>query len=233
MNELNEFNQPIGALIADWKPAKKPTSQILFGEFCKLEPVDIDRHAYKLFENLLIDNSNGESWTYLPYGPFDSVIGFIDWLKETMSDKDILLYAIIDIKTNLPIGIAGYARINPEHGSIEVGHLHYSKLLRKSPAATEAMYLMMANAFDNLNYRRYEWRCNTLNHRSYNAALRLGFKLEGIFRQTNIFKNRNRDTVWFSIIDSEWPQLKKRFNQWLHHTNFDNEKKQKTKLQDC
>lgn len=231
MNEVNEFNQPVGKLVTGWKQALKPALQILSGEFCKLEPMDIDKHANTLFENLLIDNK-GESWTYLPYGPFDNLTDFITWLKETMSEKDTLLYAVIDIKTNLPVGIAGYLRSNPKSGSIEVGHLHFSKLLKKSVVATEAMYLMMSNAFDNLNYRRYEWKCNDLNHASRSAALRLGFKFEGIFRQSDVLKNRNRDTAWFSIIDSEWPQLKDKFKKWLHHTNFDNQGQQKKRLQD-
>lgn len=231
MNELNEFNQPVDKLISNWKPSVRPTSQVLVGEFCKLEPISIDKHANKLFENLLLDN-NGESWTYLPYGPFNNLTDFISWLKETMSDKDTLLYAVIDVKTTQPIGITGYLRINHEHGSIEVGHLHYSKLLKKSLAATEAMYLMMNNAFDNLNYRRYEWKCNALNLASRNSALRLGFQFEGIFRQSNVFKNRNRDTAWFSIIDSEWPEIREKFKRWLSPSNFDSEGSQRSSLRE-
>jgi RimJ/RimL family protein N-acetyltransferase len=135
------------------------------------------------------------------------------------------LYAISN-NNNLPIGIAGYLRINPEHGVIEVGHLHYSKLLQKTPAATEVMYLMMRYIFDDLGYRRYEWKCNSLNEASKNAALRLGFKFEGIFRQSNVFKKYNRDTAWFSIIDSEWIAIKERFHRWLDPNNFDAKGKQ-------
>jgi RimJ/RimL family protein N-acetyltransferase len=132
----------------------------------------------------------------------------------------------------VPIGISGYLRINPEDGSIEVGHLHFSKLLQKTPAATEAMYLMMQYAFDNLKYRRYEWKCDSLNQPSRDAALRLGFKFEGIFRQHMVRKDRNRDTAWFSIIDSEWPSLKEKFQKWLQPNNFDDHGYQRISLRD-
>ena len=231
MTELNEFNQPVGKLVANWEPSKRPTMQKICGEYCVLEPINISKHANKLFENLLLKN-NGESWTYLPYGPFHDYGAFINWLNTIGNDNDTLMYAIIDTKTTFPVGIAAYLRINPEHGSIEVGHLHYSKLLKKSPAATEAMFLMMSNAFDNFNYRRYEWKCNALNQASCNAALRLGFKFEGIFRQCNVYKNRNRDTAWYSIIDSEWPIVKNKFKKWLNQNNFDAHGHQITRFQD-
>lgn len=200
--QLNEFSQPVGQEISNWQPRERPAVKSLLGKFCNLEPIDINKHATHLYRNLLAGNS-GESWTYLPYGPFDDVEAFNQWLKHTMLDKDTLLYAVIDTQSNEPVGIAGYLRIHPDQGSIEVGHLHYPKFLKKSPAATEAMYLMMSYAFDELYYRRYEWKCNSLNQPSRNAALRFGFTFERTFRQCNVFKNRNRDTAWFSIIDSE------------------------------
>lgn len=231
INEQNEFNQPVGQFVDHWQPLHRPVPNILHGEYCILEPMDIDKHATKLLQNLSVDN-NGESWTYLPYGPFNSVNEFNHWLKETMLDKDTLLFTALDAKIREPIGIAGYLRINPEHGSIEVGHLHFSKFMKKTPAATEAMYLMMSYIFDELKYRRYEWKCNALNQASRNAALRLGFKFEGIFRQCNVFKSRNRDTAWFSIIDSEWPEIKNKFEKWLSLDNFDSDGNQIARLQD-
>ena len=138
---------------------------------------------------------------------------------------DTQLYAILNTD-HMPIGIAGFLRINPEHGTIEIGHLHYSKLLQRTPAATEAMFLLMRYAFDDLNYRRYEWKCNSLNIPSIKSALRLGFKFEGIFRQSNVFKGHNRDTAWYSIIDSEWPALKDKLQHWLDPKNFDQDGKQ-------
>lgn len=231
MNEINEFGQPVGFVVENWQPVEMPAKIALQGEHCVLEPLDIEKHSAKLFDILLIDNQ-GELWTYLPYGPFKQLNEFQDWIKTTSAEKDILLYAVIDIKTQLPIGITGYLRINPTHGVIEVGHLHYSSLLKKTPIATEAMYLMMRYAFNTLGYRRYEWKCHSLNTPSRNAALRLGFQFEGIFRQCNVFKNRNRDTAWFSILNTEWPTLEQKFQRWLSPSNFDQDGKQRLRLQE-
>jgi RimJ/RimL family protein N-acetyltransferase len=219
MLEKNEFNQVVGCYVENWVSPERPGNTILHGKFCILDPLEIHKHADKLFDSLSIDNQ-GESWTYLPYGPFNTCDEFQDWLQKTISDNDTLLYAILDIQTKRPIGIAGYLRINPEHGVIEVGHLHFSKLLKRTPIATEAMYLMMHYALEELKYRRYEWKCHSLNLASRAAALRLGFTFEGIFRQSNVFKNRNRDTAWFSILDNEWPTIREKFKKWLQPSNF-------------
>lgn len=229
MLKKNEFDQITGNEVINWSAKERPTKTRINGTFCILEPIDINKHAKHLYESLLIDNK-GESWTYLPYGPFQSLEEFKVWLERTSAESDVLLYAILDIKNQLPIGVSGYLRINHEHGVVEVGHLHFSKLLQKTPAATEAMYLMMLNVFDTLQYRRYEWKCNSLNKASWDAAIRLGFKFEGIFRQSNVYKNCNRDTAWFSIIDFEWPDLNKRFKLWLDPDNFDQQGKQKLSL---
>lgn len=223
MQEKNEFDQILGPSIDNWLPAKKPDNAIMQGQYCILEPIDIGRHAASLFNALSFENQ-GESWTYLPYGPFYTCDEFIAWLQKIiLEEKDTELYAILDTKSQLPVGIAGYLRINPTHGVIEIGHVHFSKLLKRTPAATEAMYLMMHKAFEELGYRRYEWKCNALNQASRDAALRFQFKFEGIFRQSYVFKNRNRDTAWFSIIDSEWPVVKGKFERWLNPSNFDGE----------
>lgn len=229
MNVKNEFDQPVGYPIKNWQISPKPTKSTMLGNYCKLQLLDITKHAKPLFAALTLQN-DGSSWTYLPYGPFATCEEFTTWLQETSSLDDTVLYVILDKKTESPIGIAGYLRINQEHGVIEVGHLHFSKLLQKTPAATEAMYLMMAHAFDELKYRRYEWKCNALNQPSRNAAERFGFTFEGIFRQANVFKERNRDTAWFSIIDKEWPAIKNKFCVWLHPDNFDALGNQKTSL---
>jgi RimJ/RimL family protein N-acetyltransferase len=226
----NEFGQLVGAPIKNWQSKQFPPKKVMKGQYCILEPIDVAKHATRLFESLSLDNQ-GESWTYLPYGPFETCENFIEWLVDTMSLGDTLLYAILDPKTQLPIGICSYLRINPEHGVIEVGHLHFSTLLKRTPAATEAMYLMMYHAFEELAYRRYEWKCHSLNQASRAAALRLGFTFEGVFRQSNVFKNHNRDTAWFSIIDSEWPAIKARFERWLDINNFDHNGNQIVKLQ--
>ena len=229
MQKKNKFGQLLGYPVENWIPCQKPANSPIQGRYCVLDPIEINKHAIQLFEVLAIDNQ-GESWTYLPYGPFNTMEEFKDWLSKTSSDNETLLYAILDIKTNQPLGISGYLRMNPEHGVIEIGHLHFSTLLKQTALATEAIYLMLRLAFDDYGYRRCEWKCNDLNEPSRRAAERFGFTFEGIFRQNNVFKNQNRDTAWFSIIDSEWAALKEKFEKWLHPTNFDANGKQILKL---
>lgn len=232
MTEVNEFNQMVGDIIENWSPRAYPSKNKMIGKYCVLERLDIAKHAAALFDALCVNN-NSESWTYLPYGPFHHKDEFNTWIKKTIEISGDILYAILDIKTNTPIGISGFLRIFPDHGSIEVGHLHFSKALKQTPLATEAIYLMMSFIFDELSYRRLEWKCHSMNEPSKNAARRFGFQFEGIFRQSFVFKNRNRDTAWFSIIDSEWPELKNKFEKWLSDCNFDSSGKQIKKLQDC
>jgi RimJ/RimL family protein N-acetyltransferase len=168
-------------------------------------------------------------WTYLPYGPFDSLDTYRAWTDEISRRSDPLFFAIIDRASGRAVGLASYLRIDPAAGSIEVGHLLYSPLLQRTPAATEAMFLMMEGAFK-LGYRRYEWKCDVLNAPSRAAAQRLGFSFEGIFRQAVVVKARNRDTAWFSIIDTEWPALANAFQRWLDRANFDPHGKQRERL---
>ena len=227
----NKFGQDLGTPVVAWTPRERPTIQIMHGRYCTLTLLNIEKHAPELFAALQFQ-SDGESWTYLPYGPCDTLDEFKACMFSLEADKDTIFYTILDVQNKLPIGICAYLRINPEQGVIEVGHLHYSKILQKTPAATEAMYLMMRHVFDDLSYRRYEWKCNALNLPSRQAAERLGFQFEGIFRQAMISKGYNRDTAWFSIIDSEWPDLKRRFQKWLDPNNFAQNGQQRMKLQD-
>lgn len=171
-------------------------------------------------------------WSYLPYGPFESAAGYRAWLEETCLDNDPLFHAVIDGETGKAVGLASYLRITPAVGVIEVGHIAYSPLLQRTKASTEAMFLMMQRVFDELGYRRYEWKCDALNAASRNAALRLGFEFEGIFRQATIYKGRNRDTAWLSITDKEWPSLKSAFSEWLSPENFDDNGRQRSRLGD-
>ena len=224
MNQLTETPVP------NWIPRKKPSLNSLRGRYCILEQYHFDKQGAALFEAFQLNQ--GEGWAYLPYGPCHTLEEFKTCMSKICKDKDTLIYSISDIKTKQPIGVCGYLHMNPEHGAIEVGHLHYSKLLQKTPAATEAMYLLMKHVFDDLRYRRYEWKCNALNIPSWKAAERLGFQFEGLFRQSNVFKGMNRDTTWFSILDREWPALKIKFEKWLNPDNFNSEGKQKRKLQD-
>ncbi len=183
-----------------------------------VEPLDHDRHREGLYEAYSRDP--GSMWTYLPYGPFDGDT-FDAWLSGWSESRDPLFHAIVDIETNQPLGLASYLRIEPRHGVIEVGHISYSPLLTRTTGATEAMWLMMRRVFDELEYRRYEWKCDALNAPSRAAAARLGFTYEGTFRNHIVSKGRNRDTAWFSITDDEWSTIDHSFRAWLHASNFD------------
>lgn len=229
-HNLNYFGQPIGFSLANWQAPPLPTHKILEGMHCKLEPLDSEKHASDLFEAHRVDYT-GESWTYMSYKPFNSVYEYREWAKSRASETGQLFYAIIDKRFGNAAGIASYLRMLPTFGSIEVGHIHLSPMLQRTIAATEAMYLMMRNVFD-LGYRRYEWKCDALNTRSRWAASRLGFSYEGIFRQAAIYKGRNRDTAWYSVIDTEWPALRTMLELWLRPDNFNAAGKQLVALSD-
>lgn len=197
------------------------------GRFCRLEPLRPAEHCVDLWIAYAHDAS-GANWTYLPYGPFASEDAYRTFMEKLCGGDDPIFYAILDA-SGRAVGVASYLRINPREGSIEVGHLSFSPLLQRRPAATEAMYLMMRHAFD-LGYRRYEWKCDALNAPSRAAAQRLGLRYEGIFRQATVYKGRSRDTAWFAAIDAEWPALRAEFERWLAPANFDADGRQRTPL---
>jgi RimJ/RimL family protein N-acetyltransferase len=198
------------------------------GRYCRLEPLDPERHAAALFACFA---DQPDSWTYLAYGPFDDLRSFQAWLEDTCRGDDPLFFAIVVGSDGEVAGIASYLRIAPANGSIEVGHIHYGARLKRTRAATEAMFLMMGRAFD-LGYRRYEWKCDSLNARSRSAAERFGFRYEGIFRQATVYKGRNRDTAWYATIDSEWPALREAFQTWLDPANFGTSGSQRRSLRE-
>lgn len=200
------------------------------GRFCSIEPLDPDRHAEALFEANALD-TEGRNWTYLPYGPFATLERYRVWLESVAEPDDPFFHAVIDKASGRAAGVASYMRIHPERGSIEVGHINFSPRLQGTTAATEAMVLMMARAFD-LGYRRYEWKCDALNEPSRVAAERLGFSFEGVFRQATIYKGRNRDTAWYAILDTDWRALREVFAEWLDASNFDDAGLQKSRLSD-
>jgi RimJ/RimL family protein N-acetyltransferase len=228
-NETNSAGQPLGAPLPDWRPPPRPPRVVMEGRYCRLEPLDPGRHAAALFAANAPD-ADGRNWTYLPYGPLTDLASYRAWMEESCCGVDPMFYAIV-VEGRGPIGVASYLRIEPAGGSIEVGHLNYSPLLQRTPASTEAMYLMMKHAFE-LGYRRYEWKCDALNAPSRAAAQRLGFSFEGVFRQAKIVKGRNRDTAWYAAIDQEWPALHAAFTQWLAPENFDSQGKQRRRLAD-
>ena len=221
-------DQPISFSVAGWRPPPSPRAEPMNGHYCRLERLDADQHGQALFEAYALD-PDGRNWTYLPQGPFNRHDNFYNWLKGMADMDDPFFFTILDAASQRPIGVASYLRITPAAGTIEVGHIHYSPLLQKTRAASEAMFLMMKRAFA-LGYRRYEWKCDALNAPSRRAALRLGFSYEGIFRQATVYKERNRDTAWYAIIDQEWPELETAFESWLDPENFDDAGKQKTSL---
>ena len=226
--QMNDLGEPIGDPVRDWCAPDPPSRRPMIGRTCRVEVLDPARHAGDLYHANVQDREN-RIWTYLPYGPFESQGEYRNWTEEVSGGSDPLFHAIVDVETGKAVGVASYLRINPASGSIEVGHINYSPLLQRTPAATEAMYLMMKRVFE-AGYRRYEWKCDALNAKSRAAAQRLGLSFEGIFRQATVYKGRNRDTAWYAAIDREWPQLKDAFTRWLDPSNFDDKGEQRLRL---
>lgn len=217
-----------GTPLPDWKPPVRPTGKTLTGTFVQLERMDPDAHSADLFRAY---SGHDALWDYLPYGPFSSAAGYHRWAKETATGTDPLFYVLRNVTSGHCGGVASYLRITLEAGSIEVGHINLSPEVAGSRLSTEAMFLMMDWAFAS-GYRRYEWKCDALNIPSRRAAQRLGFSYEGIFRQAAVYKQRNRDTAWFAMIDSEWPALREAYAAWLAPRNFDTGGRQIERLGD-
>jgi RimJ/RimL family protein N-acetyltransferase len=206
MSRHNHLGQPIGEPLPDWVVPPLPQRVALDGRYCRLEPLDAARHADELYA-ANAEDSQGRMWTYLSVGPFDSLGDYRAWVAKQAASNDPLAFAIVDRAHGAACGTASYLRIAPASGSLEVGQIAYAPRLQKTPAATEAMYLLMQHAFA-LGYRRYEWKCDALNAASRAAAQRLSLSFEGVFRQAIVYKGRNRDTAWFAAIDREWPALR-------------------------
>jgi RimJ/RimL family protein N-acetyltransferase len=226
--EVNALGQAVGFKVNGWTPPLRPPLEAMIGRTCRVEPLDVARHGTELYAANMLD-LDGHNWTYLPYGPFATFADYRAWLANVAGKDDPQFHTIVDAASGLAVGVASYLRIDPTAGSIEVGHINYSPRLQRTPAATEAMYLMMRRAFE-LGYRRYEWKCNALNAPSRAAAQRLGFSYEGVFRQATVVKGRNRDTAWYAAIDREWPALDAAFRQWLDPANFDAQGRQRIAL---
>jgi len=227
-NTTGEPGLPLGEIVDNWSPPQRPPRRAMRGRHCVVEPLSVEKHAAELFAANRLDREN-RIWVYLPYGPFDTLDAYQQWLANACLGDDPLFFSIVERRTGKAAGVASYLRIDPAAGSIEVGHINYSPALQHTATATEAMYLMMENAFA-LGYRRYEWKCHALNARSRAAAARLGFTFEGVFRQATVSKGRNRDTAWFAVIDREWPALDKAFRTWLAADNFDDDGVQRQSL---
>ncbi len=213
--------------VKGWQPVKLPEFHDMTGQYVQLSPLLVS-HAQAIYDASRHDKT-GAGWQYMPIGPFENVAAVVEFLERVCAKSDPMFFAITDSSSGRVCGFASFLRITPEQGCIEVGYIYFSPELQQTRAATEAMFLMMQRVFD-LGYRRYEWKCNAANGASMRAAKRFGFTFEGIFRQAMIVKGRNRDTAWFSILDSEWPAQRERFQKWLLPTNFDADGRQINRL---
>ena len=206
-----------------------PEPKELPGRYVKLLPLRAELHGEDLWK-VLGGPHNAALWQYMPEGPFTHREAFDAAICQAQSQTDPLFFAIVDSSSRQALGRCAFLNIKPNHRTIEVGHLIYAPQLQRTRGATETFYLLAKYAFDELQYRRLEWKCNALNARSRSAALRLGFRFEGIFRQHMIIKGRNRDSAWFSIIDQEWPTVKAALEDWLADENFDERGTQRKRL---
>lgn len=218
MSEINQFGQPVGTALPGWQPRPYPQRITFEGRFCRLEPLRVE-HADALF-NAYQQESDARGWTWLPFEPQTDIASYKAWVASVVTLQDPIHFAVIDKRTQQPVGTLSLMRIDSQNGVMEVGYVHFSPLMSRTPISTEAHWLLMHYTFDTLGYRRYEWKCDSMNEPSRRAALRLGFQYEGRFRQALVIKGRNRDTDWFSIIDSEWPQVDKAMQSWLAIDNF-------------
>jgi len=224
MNQFNQFGQPVGDELIDWQPRPHPERVELNGRYCTLTPLRPE-HAAALFAAYQLAEDT-RSWTWLLREPDANVEAFTAWVESVCTLSDPIHFTVIDNQTQAPVGTLALMRIDPKNGVVEVGHVHFSPLLSRTPMSTEAQYLLMRYVFEVLGYRRVEWKCNSLNEPSRRAALRLGFQYEGRFRQALVTKGHNRDTDWFSIIDKEWETRDRAFQNWLAADNFSADGKQ-------
>ena len=217
--------------LRNWTARPRPERKVLDGRFARLEPLSAAQHGDGLFEAATIGNADERFLWLSEYTP-ESRAAFQPWLETVEASQDPLYFTVIDKATGKVAGRQTIMRIDPANGVAEIGHIHWGPLMQRKPVATEAHFLFMRYIFDELGYRRWEWKCNNRNEPSKRAALRFGFKPEGLFRQAMVIKGENRDTAWFSIIDKEWPALKKAYESWLDPANFDSDGNQKRRLED-
>jgi RimJ/RimL family protein N-acetyltransferase len=218
--------------LSDWTPAARPERAVLQGERVRLEPLDPDRHAAALFEAAQGEGADPQLWRYFGYGPFADAADYRAWTVENASSDDPLFFTVVEQATGRPGGVVSFLRIEPAHGCIEIGHIWFGAHLQRTPIATETIFLLARHAFDDLGNRRLEWKCDAQNARSRRAAARFGFTYEGVFRQHMVLQGRNRDTAWFSLLDSEWPAARAAFEAWLAPENFDAGGRQRAALAD-
>jgi RimJ/RimL family protein N-acetyltransferase len=216
------FPRPVsGNPISKTPSGLVPSRSDLSGRLIRLEPLDPAIHAEELFKAGHASDEVLHIWDYLPYGPWSDQTSFTAYLRDQAADLDQIRYVLRPLSTSTASGMASYMDIHPKDGVIEIGGIWFSPDLQRTRAATEALFLLLSYAMDELRYRRMQWRCNSLNANSRNAARRLGFRFEGIFYNHQILKGRNRDTAWYSILDDEWPEVRSKIEDWLADDNFD------------
>ncbi|HWA81006.1 MAG TPA: GNAT family protein [Acetobacteraceae bacterium] len=218
---------PVGVPLPGWTTRPMPPRTPMEGLYCRVEPLSAERHAQMLFAAY---GGAAENWTYLGQEPPSDFSVYRAWVETVAEGNDPLFHAIIEKEGGQAVGVAALMRIDAANGVIEIGSINFAPVLKRSRAGTEAIFLFACRVFDELGYRRFEWKCDSLNAASRRAARRYGFTFEGIFRQAVVYKGRNRDTAWFSIIDREWPQLREGYQRWLDPGNFDAEGRQRTSL---
>jgi RimJ/RimL family protein N-acetyltransferase len=220
----------VGPPVEPLPSGRSPERASLAGAHVRLEPVDVAAHAASLYRLSHARPEDAVLWAYLAYGPFPDQGTFQNWLSERARSSDPLFFAIVDLTSGAASGMASYLNIVPANGCIEIGHIWFAPPLQKTKAATQAIFLMIRHAFDDLACRRVEWKCDSLNEASKRAARRFGFSYEGTFRQHMVIKGRNRDTAWFAMLDHEWPAVRTGFERWLSPSNFDADGRQRTSL---
>ena len=225
MTTLNEHRQPVGEPLGAWEPPPFPPGDVLAGRTARLDPLDPIAHAGALYE--VFADAPDSLWTYMAFGPFTDARHLEETLQAMVGYPDWVPYTIV--VGDQPLGFASYLRIQPRDGVIEIGSITFSPRLQRTTAATESIYLMIRHCFD-LGYRRCEWKCDDLNEPSREAAVRLGFTYEGTFRKATWYKGRNRDTAWYSIVDTDWPALDSALRRWLSPENFDADGQQRRTL---
>lgn len=217
--------------LSDWKGCEAPHRKVFEGRYVRLEPLDSKKHGDELYD-AAVSGAAHERFRWLPEDTPASREAFQPWLEMAEASQDPMYFAVIDLASGKVAGRQTMMRMNPEHGVAEIGHIHWGPLIQKTPATTEAFYLFAKHLFDELGYRRFEWKCNNRNEPSKDAALRYGMTSEGVHRQVMVVKGENRDTAWYSMLDNEWPKAGKAMEQWLDPANFDENGRQIRRLED-
>jgi RimJ/RimL family protein N-acetyltransferase len=217
--------------LSNWQPRPRPERRVMEGRYVRLEPLDAARHGEELFIASTVEDAP-QRFRWLPELPPASREAFAPWLATAEASPDPMYFAVIDRATGRVGGRQTLMRIEPRHGTVEIGHIYWGPLISRRPASTEAFYLCARHVFDELGYRRFEWKCNNRNTASKNAALRYGMAHEGVFRQHMVVKGENRDTAWYSMLDAEWPAARRAMERWLDPQNFDPSGSQIRRLED-